>query len=184
MLTELLELVMAACTDTHNINCFQCWSDAILGPPDPWSESFPPSPSLWAWEVRQASAVRPFMWGCCNTGRFYTPALYKGLPRWHQWWRACLPVQEMEEVWSSPWVGKIPWRAWQPTLVCCLENSTDRGAWWAAVHRTTESQTRLKWQRKWLSMHSCILFKYPKPSNKQHIQLSSSHPYLPPNEET
>ena len=26
----------------------------------------------------------------------------------------------------------------------CLENSTDRGAWWATVHRVTKSGTRLK----------------------------------------
>ena len=26
----------------------------------------------------------------------------------------------------------------------CRENSVDRGAWWAAVHRVAQSQTRLK----------------------------------------
>ena len=26
----------------------------------------------------------------------------------------------------------------------CLENPVDRGAWWAAVHRVAQSQTRLK----------------------------------------
>ena len=26
----------------------------------------------------------------------------------------------------------------------CLENSMDRGAWWATVHRVTKSWTRLK----------------------------------------
>ena len=31
-----------------------------------------------------------------------------------------------------------------------LENPTDRGAWWAAVHRVTQSRTRLKR----LSMHA------------------------------
>ena len=36
----------------------------------------------------------------------------------------------------DPWVRKIPWRrAWQPTPVFLLENSMDRGAWWATVHR-------------------------------------------------
>ena len=34
----------------------------------------------------------------------------------------------------------------------CLENPVDRGAWWAAVHRVTQSQTRLKR----LSMQGCI----------------------------
>ena len=28
-----------------------------------------------------------------------------------------------------------------PVLYCCLENPMDRGAWWATVHRATESQT-------------------------------------------
>ena len=34
----------------------------------------------------------------------------------------------------------------------CLENPVDGGAWWAAVHRVTQSRTRLKR----LSMHACI----------------------------
>ena len=34
----------------------------------------------------------------------------------------------------------------------CLENPVDRRAWWAAVHRVTQSQTWLKW----LSMHACV----------------------------
>ena len=43
--------------------------------------------------------------------------------------------------WFDPWVGKIPWRrAQQPT---CLENSMDRGAWWAIVHGVTKSWTWL-----------------------------------------
>ena len=28
-----------------------------------------------------------------------------------------------------------------PLLYSCLENPVDRGAWWAAVHRVTESDT-------------------------------------------
>uniref|UniRef100_A0A8C6FY67 ABC transporter domain-containing protein n=1 Tax=Moschus moschiferus TaxID=68415 RepID=A0A8C6FY67_MOSMO len=31
-----------------------------------------------------------------------------------------------------------------PLQYSCLENPVDRGAWWAAVHRVTQSQTRLK----------------------------------------
>ena len=30
-----------------------------------------------------------------------------------------------------------------PLQYSCLENSMDRGAWWAAVHRVAKSQTRL-----------------------------------------
>ena len=31
-----------------------------------------------------------------------------------------------------------------PLQCSCLENPTDRGAWWATVHRVAKSQTRLK----------------------------------------
>ena len=31
-----------------------------------------------------------------------------------------------------------------PLQYSCLENSRDRGAWWAAVHGVTQSRTRLK----------------------------------------
>ena len=30
-----------------------------------------------------------------------------------------------------------------PLQYCCLENSMDRGAWWAMVHGVAKSQTRL-----------------------------------------
>ena len=30
-----------------------------------------------------------------------------------------------------------------PLQFSCLENLTDRGAWWAVVHRVTNSQTQL-----------------------------------------
>ena len=45
----------------------------------------------------------------------------------------------------DPCVGKIPGRrAWQPTPVLLPGNPIDRGAWWAAVHGVTQSQTRQK----------------------------------------
>ena len=34
----------------------------------------------------------------------------------------------------------------------CLENPVDGGAWWAAVHRVTQSRTQLRR----LSVHECI----------------------------
>ena len=45
----------------------------------------------------------------------------------------------------NPWVGKIPWRKKMAihASVSCLENSMDRGAWWATVHGVAKSQTRL-----------------------------------------
>ena len=38
---------------------------------------------------------------------------------------------------------------------CCLENSMDRGAWWAAVHGIAQSWTQLKR----LSMHACMQWR-------------------------
>ena len=51
----------------------------------------------------------------------------------------------------TPRVGKIPWRgAWQPTpafLPGGRINPTDRGAWWAMVHRVRKSMdtTEVSW---------------------------------------
>ena len=40
-----------------------------------------------------------------------------------------------------------------PLQYSCLENSMDRGAWWATVHRVTKRQTQL-------SMHACNAWNY------------------------
>ena len=38
------------------------------------------------------------------------------------------------------WVRKVPWRrAWQPTPVFLLENTTDGGVWRITVHGVAES---------------------------------------------
>ena len=45
---------------------------------------------------------------------------------------------------SSPGSGKSPGeRNDYPLLYSCLENSMDRGAWWATVHGVAKSQTQL-----------------------------------------
>ena len=50
---------------------------------------------------------------------------------------------------TAPWRGK---GNGNPLRYSCLENPVDRGAWWAAVHRVAQSQTRLKR----LSMQACF----------------------------
>ena len=69
-----------------------------------------------------------------------------------------------------PWVRKIPLEeemanhAWKSRGQCssCLKKSVDRGAWGAAVHGVTKSQTRLS-MHKILSISFNILRKdYPK----------------------
>ena len=45
----------------------------------------------------------------------------------------------------DPWVRKTAWRrAWQPTQYSCLKNPMDRRAWWAIIHRVTNSWSQLK----------------------------------------
>ena len=45
----------------------------------------------------------------------------------------------------DPSVGKIPCRrAWQTTPYPCLENRSDRGAWWSMIHRDAKTWTQLK----------------------------------------
>ena len=45
---------------------------------------------------------------------------------------------------STPWVGRSPGEGnGNPLHYSCLENSTDRRAWWTTVHGAAKSQTRL-----------------------------------------
>ena len=79
-----------------------------------------------------------------------TPVLLPGKP--HGWKRleGCSP-------WGCKESDTTEWLHFHFSLSCigegngnplqcsCLENPRDRGAWWAAVYRVTQSQTRLKW---------------------------------------
>ena len=57
---------------------------------------------------------------------------------------------------SIPGSGRFPGgKHGNPRQYSCLENSMDRGAWWATVHGVAKSWTQLKW----LSMH-CAIFHW------------------------
>ena len=63
-------------------------------------------------------------------------------------------VRIAEDPGSIPGLGRIPGeRNGNPLQYSCLGNSVDTGAWWAAVHRATKSQTQLK--RLTLSLSPC-----------------------------
>ena len=47
----------------------------------------------------------------------------------------------------------------KPLQYSCLENTMDRGAWWATVHRVTKSRTQLKWLST-LTSGTCIIGFY------------------------
>ena len=49
---------------------------------------------------------------------------------------------DARNVGSIPGLGRFPGEGHgNPLLYFCLENPTDRGVWWATVHRFTKSQT-------------------------------------------
>ena len=49
------------------------------------------------------------------------------------------------EAGSIPGLGRSPGRGnGNPLQYSCVENPMDRGAWWATVHGTAESQTQLR----------------------------------------
>ena len=60
-----------------------------------------------------------------------------------------------------------------PLQYSCLENSMDREAWQATVHRFTKSRTRLKR----LSMHACLLLQIELESILRSFNLGSSFSY-------
>ena len=52
---------------------------------------------------------------------------------------------DIRDVGSIPGSGRSPGGGHGNSLqYSCLENPTDRGAWWVAVHRVAQSCTRLK----------------------------------------
>ena len=54
-------------------------------------------------------------------------------------------VRDKGDVGLIPGLGRSPGGGHGISLqYSCLENSMDRGAWWATVHRVTNSQTWLK----------------------------------------
>ena len=68
----------------------------------------------------------------------------RGLPRWHSGKEAACQCRRCKMRGFDPWVRKIPWnKKWHATPVFSLENSMERGAWWATVHGVTKSQTLL-----------------------------------------
>ena len=61
-------------------------------------------------------------------------------------------VEDVGDMGSIPGSGRSPEGGYcSPPQCSCLENPMQRGAWWATVHRITQSWTWLKQ----LSMHTC-----------------------------
>ena len=67
---------------------------------------------------------------------------------------------DLRDVGSIPGLGRSPGGGHSnPFQYSCLENSMDRGAWWARVHRVAKSRT---WQ-KWPSTQHIYILVYTGP---------------------
>ena len=65
-----------------------------------------------------------------------------GLPRWLIVKKLPANAGDARDRGSVPRWGKSPGEGnGNPLQYSCLENPMDRGAWWATVHRVTESPT-------------------------------------------
>ena len=65
---------------------------------------------------------------------------------------------DIRDAGSIPGSGRSPGGGHSnPLQYSCLENSMDRGAWQAMVHRVTESQTRLKRLRTHTHTAMCLV---------------------------
>ena len=90
-------------------------------------------------------------------------------------------MQKMQEmwVWSLGREGPLEYKMATPPQYSCLENSMDRGAWWAIVHGVVKSWT-------WLSTLACtyackflLIEIYILINIKQHISsVQFSHPVM------
>ena len=57
----------------------------------------------------------------------------------------CANERDAGDMASIPELGRFPREGnGNPLQYSCLENSMDRGAWWATVHGVTKSRTRLR----------------------------------------
>ena len=76
--------------------------------------------------------------------------------------QAALVVKNLPANAGDTWVAGLILRSGRspgqghgnPLQYSCLENPTDRGAWWVTVHRVAKSWTRLKQ----LGLHACTYF--------------------------
>ena len=77
---------------------------------------------------RGSSQTTDGTWVSCTAGRFFT--------QWDTWEAPALCTHIY--IYMGEGNGN-------PFQYSCLENSVDRGAWWAAIHGVAQGQTLLKW---------------------------------------
>ena len=86
------------------------------------------------------------------------PYLCGRLRRWHGGKQSSCRRREHKRRGFDPWIRKMPYLllpgegSGNPLKYSCLENSMDRGTWWASVHGVAKS-------RHDQVQHSCTLFQ-------------------------
>ena len=82
-------------------------------------------------------------WGQCKEAIMITINFVLGLPRWRQWQRTCLPMQETR---VRSLGRKDPLEEGMAThsSILAWRTPTDREAWRSTIHRVTQGWTRLK----------------------------------------
>ena len=85
-----------------------------------------------------------------------------GLPQWLSDKESACSAGAVGDTVLIPGSGRSPggWHG-NPLQYSCLENPMDRGAWWATVHKITNSWTQLKW----LSTYTQLIGKITQISN-------------------
>ena len=69
-----------------------------------------------------------------------------------------LSASNLGDLGSIPGLGRSPGEGNDnPLQYSCLENPMDWGAWWAAVHRVTKSQTRQSNWTEWMVLESVLV---------------------------
>jgi len=109
-----------------------------------------------AWTPREEDSPAPSMPSTLHAMHLASPALriisLSLIPSWHKMERASQMAQVVKTLPANPGdtrdAGLIP--GWgrslgvgngNPLQYSCLENPTDRGAWWATIHRVAKSWT-------------------------------------------
>ena len=86
---------------------------------------------LWQFRALWPATARPGSQEHCVTA----VQLEAGLPRWPSDTESACQCRRCKRRGFVPWASNMPrGRKWYS----CLENPTDRGAWWATIHRVTK----------------------------------------------
>ena len=150
--------------------CFEGWH---LGT---WIlRSFPPLPQA---DSRYLSCL------CKPYGLCWTPAFHLILEFWymlHRWWasQVVLVVKnppastgDIKDAGLIPGLERSPGAGnGYPLQYSCLENSVDRGAWWAIVRGVTNSRTWLKQLHTHTHTHTHTEMVPARPANPPHTYI-------------